>query len=245
MYSPCYFHSCRHSLQTALEKITDACLNILMGIHGSVLILDNNIEQLQYLSNLLVDIFEIYTAENLIDAQNLFKKREFVACVINSNIPNINIFNFIHSLKSQCITNTSYFIWNSSKYYNSNINTLKLGIRDFLDPEMSQEEIIIRIKNQIKSEIRYYKDIKIDLNNFNAFVLNKKIELTLIEFKILSHLLKSPNKTIPRETLINFTWPSMLVLDKTLNTHLSNLRIKIANSNVKIKSIKSEGIILL
>ena len=67
---------------------------------------------------------------------------------------------------------------------------------------------------------------------------------TLIEFKILNFLVQNAKKIVSRNNLKEFVWPQENVLDKTLNTHLSNLRFKISGSNFDIKSIKGEGVLL-
>jgi two-component system response regulator AdeR len=126
------------------------------------------------------------------------------------------------------------------------LQALALGVKDFLWPEMQKEEIILRIKNHLQtSTIRSYKNLKIDLQNFSAFLSGNKLELTLIEFKILSILASGEGEVVSRKKLIEFTWPDIQVMDKTLNTHLTNLRAKLSGSNLEIKSLKGEGILLV
>lgn len=128
------------------------------------------------------------------------------------------------------------------------IDILTAGVNDILSVDMHTEEILLRLKNHLDVKEygrKKYKDIKIDLSNLSAYCNNEKLDLTLIEFKILLFLSNRPGEIITRDQLKNFTWPDSQVQDKTINTHLTNLRLKISKSVVRIKSIKGEGIILV
>ena len=55
--------------------------------------------------------------------------------------------------------------------------------------------------------------------------MNKEITLTTAEFKILSHLIKKPNRAHSREYLMSIVWESNRGSDiKTINTHIKSIR---------------------
>ena len=73
---------------------------------------------------------------------------------------------------------------------------------------------------------------------------DQRLELTLIEFKILSFLITHKEQILSRKKIIDYIWNGDYVQEKTLNTHLTNLRSKIAESSAKITSVKGEGVII-
>lgn len=214
---------------------------------NQILIIDDNLQQLDFLKNQLCDVFKIETFSNPIDALNMCKRNSFDAIVVDLHMPIINGVDFIKQFRTFNQEFKNIFILSSDNSQNAKISALNLGAIDFLWPEMSREEIILRIKNQIinSNHILTYKNIKIDLKNLIVFINQEKIDTTLIEFKLLKSLTSYPNQVISRDDLKNSVWPGMVVLDKTLNTHLTNIRSKLANTNIEIKSVKNEGIILV
>jgi DNA-binding response OmpR family regulator len=212
----------------------------------SVLILDDDITQLNYLANLLNEDFLVQTVSNPISAYKMFSQNEFDAVIVDVHMPILNGLDFIKNIQTKLVFSSSLFILSSDTSMQTKLQALALGVKDFLWPEMQKEEIILRIKNHLQtSTIRSYKNLKIDLQNFSAFLSGNKLELTLIEFKILSILASGEGEVVSRKKLIEFTWPDIQVMDKTLNTHLTNLRAKLSGSNLEIKSLKGEGILLV
>lgn len=117
---------------------------------------------------------------------------------------------------------------------------------------MTKEEILLRIKNQLCQKLlsnlqltKKYKNLEMNLLNLVVAQSDKKLELPLLEFKLLSFLMGHQKEVVARDCLKEFAWPNTLVQDKTLNTHISNLRSKINTNQVEIKSIKGQGFILI
>ena len=55
--------------------------------------------------------------------------------------------------------------------------------------------------------------------------LNQELTLTPAEFKILSHLVKNPNRVHSREYLMSIIWDRPQGSDiKTINTHIKSIR---------------------
>lgn len=210
----------------------------------TLFILDDDKNQLDYLKDILSNDFIITTESNPIQALKWIETNFPDAMIIDIHMPIINGFDFIESMKSK---NLKYlpkiFILSSDTRVETKIKGLSLGVKDFLWPDMSKEEIVIRIKNQLEENQNLkFKNIYIDKDNLIASIENEKLDLTLIEFKVLSYLIANQSRIPTREEIKSYTWPDMVVLDKTLNTHLTNLRNKLAPAQVEIKSIKGEGI---
>lgn len=218
---------------------------------NTILILDDDKAQLNYLSNLLKNDFLISTASDSIGARALIKDILFDAIIVDVHMPIINGFEFIKLIRQNGHSNSALFILSSDTSSETKLQALGLGVKDFLWPEMQKEEIILRIRNHIsiidnnKQELTLnHKDIKVDIQKLSAFISDTKLDLTLIEFKMLCFLISNATKVCKREEMKKHIWPELVVLDKTVNTHLTNLRSKISNSEIEIRSVKGEGVLL-
>lgn len=218
----------------------------------NVLILDDDKSQLIHLSSLLKDHFDIHTANTPLTAYKLINSHKFDAIIVDVHMPIINGFDFIKSIKEDNDFTSALFILSSDNSMTTKVQALNLGVKDFLWPNMSKEEIVPRIKNHLgqnkensKSSCKIYNDLKINTATLSAFVSDKKLNLTLLEFKILNYMVQHAKVVVMRDDLKSFVWPQETVSDKTLNTHLTNLRLKLSGSSVELKSIKGEGVILV
>ncbi len=210
-----------------------------------ILVVDDSLNQLSYLKSKLSTHFNVETFTNALDALNACKHSKYDAIIVDLHMPIMNGLDFIKEYRNFNTDFNNIFILSSDSSQNAKIAALNLGINDFLWPEMNNEELILRVSNQINRSKNCieYKKIKINLNDLIVFIGNKKIDFTLIEFKLLKTLICNANKVISRDDLKKLVWPEIIVQDKTLNTHLTNLRGKTEGSETEIKSVKNEGII--
>jgi len=66
----------------------------------------------------------------------------------------------------------------------------------------------------------------------------QKIDLTYTEFEILAYLMRNKGVVITREQLITKIWGYEYVGDdRTINTHIRNLRIKLGRKSTCIKTM--------
>lgn len=88
-------------------------------------------------------------------------------------------------------------------------------------------------------------NLTIDNDRLEMRIAEMKIDVTLTELKIIKELLQRHPSLVQRKDLAMLIWGNEdLVMPKTINTHLSNLRMKLVEWNLKIESIKNEGILL-
>lgn len=114
---------------------------------------------------------------------------------------------------------------------------LDYGADDYIVKPFSPKEVIARINavlrrikpSDVKSEnIIVVDNLKIDLEGYRVEIDNIPINLSKKEIDILWFLASNPNKTYPRDTILDKIWGIDYFGDmRTIDTHIKRLRAKL------------------
>jgi len=123
------------------------------------------------------------------------------------------------------------------------VDVLTMGADDYITKPFAAEEVIARANGAIKRYERYqnrgqeevhalaYKKLTLLLNEREAKVSGKVLNLSAHEFDILKLLVENPNKVFSRENLYEEIWKGGYYgEDNTVNMHISNLRRKLSEA---------------
>jgi len=130
------------------------------------------------------------------------------------------------------------------------VQGLEYGADDYVTKPFAPRELVARIQALLRrSEWQTDKHVlfidrglRIDINRFEVFVLDKKADLTLTEFKLLQLLTKRPGWVYNRQQLLDYLWGNdKIVIDRTIDVHIKNLREKIAPFGMYIKNVRGIG----
>lgn len=119
---------------------------------------------------------------------------------------------------------------------------LELGADDYVCKPFSPREVVARVR-AIQRRLQYqsaatadselsYRDITLDLDRHECIAQGQKIELTPVEFKMLHGFMLKPGRVLSRNQLMDLSYPDgRIVSDRTIDTHVKNLRKKLAISD--------------
>jgi len=126
---------------------------------------------------------------------------------------------------------------------------LELGADDYIAKPFSPKEMMARVKailrrsngSSAKNTIIEHKKLKIDPEKMRVELKGKERKLSTTEFKLLYLLANHPGRVYSREELIDHLHKSYneIVLDRTIDAHVKNIRKKLDDSPKKPEYIES------
>ncbi len=129
---------------------------------------------------------------------------------------------------------------------------LNLGADDYVSKPFSPRELVARVSAVLRRTSRDNEkraesgskvsagDITIDLDRRSATVHGDEIDLTPTEFRLLAYFIEGRGRTVSREQIIeNVFGYDFSGYDRTVDTHVSNLRKKLDVANPDWRHLKT------
>ena len=118
------------------------------------------------------------------------------------------------------------------------IDAYSFGVSDYITKPFNMDVLVALIENKIKyainnekSETHKFGDMEHHPNTHSLIKDGRKIELTILENRILLYFLKNENKIINRDDLMMVVWGyNSDVNTRTLDMHIVRLRKKIEDN---------------
>jgi DNA-binding response OmpR family regulator len=162
---------------------------------------------------------------------------------------------FTHFLGANASLEMPFAVVSASDDYKILQDCFKKGARDFFVKPVNKNEILFKI-NRILNEKGQtgnalskprFKDLTLDTftQTVTRDAVQKIIQLTQTEYKILALFFRNPERRLNREEIIGEVWKSEALSPKAFDFHLSKLREKLRELNVKINYQTNEGYCLI
>lgn len=221
---------------------------------GRVLCIEDNME-IQVLIKELLKPVDVLTCQSLLEGQKLIQDQTFDLLLLDLGLPDgdgMKLLSWIEA--SPHLKKIPLFILTAKNEIASKTQAFALGADDFITKPFDPQELKLRILAKMKKTSEQNKlNDTLKINDLNIFIATQKvylslpqgpqaIDLTAIEFRLLSILAKNPERIFTREDLLKMAWGDHVnITDRTVDTHIGNLRKKIKSSQVTIETVVNVG----
>lgn len=186
-----------------------------------------------------------YSCEYCLSLDEAVRKAPFYydAAVLDIMLPDGNGFDLFKKIRRY--SDLPVIFLTAVDDEDSVVNGLELGADDYITKPFSTRELIARIKRvankNSKKNIITVSGVTLDLDKSAVFENGKKLELTALEYKLLSLLMQNAGKVVTRELIFEKIWDvsGNFVNDNTLTVYIKRIRKKL-DADI-IKTVKGMG----
>ena len=204
-------------------------------------------EILQY--NLETEGYEVHTANSAEEALRL-PLENYDLILLDVMMVQMSGFQMALKMKENPVTSQVPIIFITAlEGEDSLVRGLNIGADDYMVKPLSLREVKARIKavlrRSMKNEIQ--EKTASDCYSFQGLCINREaksasidgqpLQLTKLEYEMLSLLLSNMGKAFSREEMLEHCWPKdAIVLDRTVDVNINRLRKKIGPYGKYIKT---------
>jgi len=127
---------------------------------------------------------------------------------------------------------------------------LEVGADDYVCKPFLPREVVARVHTILRrtnkrqpeqpSNQLIWKDITLNLENYQCYVGSRLVELTPVEFRLLATMLDKPGRVFSRDELMRSAYhDERIVSDRTIDSHVKNLRRKLSEASCGESPIQS------
>lgn len=182
--------------------------------------------------------YEITEAEDGEKGLKLFYEKPFDLVILDVMLPKKDGWSILREIKKY--TTTPVIMLTARDDSEDEVFGFEMGADDYITKPFNNKVLLARVKSLLKKNNNSIENIieigDLVINDTSHSVTNSKgeIELAPKEYDLLVYLIKNNKIALSREKLLNEVWGyDFLGDDRTIDTHIKNLRKKIGKSAIK------------
>ena len=217
---------------------------------NAIAYIDDDLHNLKFYQELLSDSFKVDTYLNGENFLENIHSKPYDCFVVDIYMPQMNGFDLVSKIRSiERHNKTPVFFVTSSPEDSVKIKSYEFLAADFLDRMTKRDELVARINNRIELSKLFDQDLQVGNlrvipTRVEALLDEKRLNLTLIEYKILHFFSLNRNISLSKQELVSYLWPNEIVNPNNLNTHMYNLRQKVEGWDHEIIGDRTKGFYL-
>lgn len=200
--------------------------------------------------HLIKDGYEVLTAENGVEALELFNSEIIDLAVLDVNMPKLDGFNLLNKIRKE--SKIPVILLTARASDEDKILGLGLGADDYLTKPISMVELVARVKAHFRRNYEYIdtkadeitvlesRDLSINLDQCSVSKKGEILDLNAKEFKLLVYFMKNKGKVFTKKQIYEEVWDDYYYGDSnTVMVYISRLRNKIEDKENKTEYIKT------
>jgi len=188
--------------------------------------------------------YEVSEAEDGEKGLKLFYEKPFDLVILDVMLPKKDGWSILREIKKY--TETPVIMLTARDDSEDEVFGFEMGADDYITKPFNNKVLLARVKSLLRKTNNMVESIieigDLVINDTSHSVSNSKgeIELAPKEYDLLVYLIKNNKIALSREKLLNEVWGyDFLGDDRTIDTHIKNLRKK--NGKNAIKTIRGIG----
>lgn len=163
---------------------------------------------------------------------------EFSLILLDLMLPGMTGEEFLKNFRKTSMT--PVIVLSAKDELDSKVEVLSCGADDYITKPFQLKELLVRIEvalrhanrekdsvGEVEEDCLSHKDLVLNRNTYEVKLKDELISLTKQEFKIIELLLLHKSKVFSKQEIYNYAWDDYFVgEDKTINVHISNIRMK-------------------
>ncbi len=181
---------------------------------------------------------EVSLAEDGISAVKLINEEFFDIIILDLMLPKLSGNSVAQVANAKGIPVIMVTAKNSE---NDILNGLKLGAIDYVTKPFSPKVLLVKVENFLKRLSTKPKFPTIDVFSRTLITKDTRVALSPTETSLLSEMMKEPGKAFGRKELMSLVWGEQRVSERIVDATVKNLRKKLKNTGVEIRTIVGVG----
>ncbi|PGS53865.1 response regulator transcription factor [Bacillus sp. AFS041924] len=192
---------------------------------------------------------EVIEAIDGVQALELFQEQNFHLIILDIMLPKVDGWAVCRRIRKT--SNVPIIMLTARVDEDDTLLGFELGADDYVTKPYSPPILLARVKRLLESRYKMNEQSKLTLtrNGISVEFATRKVKidgnainLTHTEFEILTYLMQNQGIVITREQLVQKVWGyDYNGDDRTINTHIRNLRTKLGSKSKLISTIIRTG----
>ena len=201
--------------------------------------------------------FEVTQAEDGMSAVGLCKLNDYDIIIMDIMMPKLDGFSACKEIRKE--KNTPIIMLSARDEEYDKLFGFELGIDDYVTKPFSPKELMARINavltrravsadgaenasGSTKPEVYTFEGLEVNIPARTVIVDGEKAELTPKEYDLLFYLIENQNIALSRDKLLSDIWGyDFFGDDRTIDTHIKNLRNSLGNYRDYIVTLRGVG----
>jgi DNA-binding response OmpR family regulator len=224
----------------------------------TILVVDDDQDIVKLITkSLRIEQFDVIPAYSGKEALTILKENHIAFVVLDIMMPEMDGLEVCRNIRNNY--NIPILFLSARDRDIDKIIGLEIGADDYMTKPFSIQELTSRIKAHFRKVDRMYKEwnelrqdseintgtsvssLVLNDKTFEAFLDNRKLDLSTKEFQILSFLKHHPNNVLTREQIYENVWGDEYGEINTVTVHIKNIRKKLGSQYDFIKTIWGVG----
>ena len=186
------------------------------------------------------NVFKAYTKQ---EGLNIFNSKNIDFIILDCNLPDGDGFDVCQIIREKSDIPIIMLTARDSEI--DEVKGLEIGLDDYITKPFSLSVLKARVKVAIRkksnNKVIYSNGIKLDQKLLKVYKNKECLELSSVEYKLLSYLIENKGQILLKEQILHHIWDSSgnFVDDNTIAVNIRRLRVKVEDDPSNPKYIKT------